>query len=86
MSAAKNVLQNKQRMACSHLAMHVHDDHGAGVVANHKLFWILREGDDVVDGHLRCSRQRLVSVEALPRFCIPNLQRDIEEKQNIHAR
>lgn len=78
------VIQNKHWIASSHLAVHVHDDHRAGVVANQKLFWILREGNHVVDGHLRCSRQRLVSVEALPRFRIPNLQCDI--KNTIHTR
>lgn len=57
--------------------MHVHDDDRAGVVAHHKLVWVLREGNHIVDGHLRRSRQRLVRVEALPRLGIPNLQRDI---------
>lgn len=79
-----SAIQNKYWITSSHLAVHVHDDHRAGVVANQKLFWILREGNHVVDGHLRCSRQRLVSVQALPGFRIPNLQCDI--KNTIHTR
>lgn len=63
-------------MASSHLAVHVHDDDRAGVVANHKLLRVLREGNHIVDGHLGRSRQRLVRVEALPRLGVPNLQRD----------
>lgn len=74
-----SAIQNKYWITSSHLAVHVHDDHRAGVVANQKLFWILREGNHVVDGHLRCSRQRLVSVQALPGFRIPNLQCDIKK-------
>lgn len=56
--------------------MHVHDDDRAGVVANHKLLRVLREGNHVVDGHLGSWRQGLVGVEALPRLCVPYLQRD----------
>lgn len=77
-------IENKRRAASSHLAVHVHDHHRAGVVANHKLLWILREGNHVVDGHLRRSRQGLVRVEALPRLRVPNLKRG-KTKKHVHA-
>lgn len=58
----------------SHLTVHVHDDHRVGVVTNHILLWILWEGDHIVDGDFWCSGQRFVGVDAVPRFCTPNLR------------
>lgn len=62
-----------RRVSCSHLAMHAHDDHSAGVVTNHKVLWILGERDHVVDGDIQCPRQTFKSVDALTGFCVPNL-------------
>lgn len=36
--------------ARSHLTVQVQDDHGVGVVTDHKVLWVLREGDHIVDG------------------------------------
>lgn len=33
----------------SHLAAHVQDNHRVGVVTDHKVLWVLREGNHVVD-------------------------------------
>ena len=39
-----------------YLALHVHDDHGVGAVAHHKVFRVLGQKDDVVDGDVGSSR------------------------------
>lgn len=58
----------------SHLTAHVQDNQRAGVVTHHKVLWVLREGNDVVDGDFWCPGHRFVSVDAFPGLCVPDLK------------
>lgn len=42
-------------MFCTDLALHVHDDHRVGAVAHHKVFRVLGQQEDVVDGDVGAS-------------------------------
>lgn len=62
-------------MFCADLALHVHDDHRVGAVAHHKVFRVLGQQEDVVDGDVGASRgaQRFEGVGALGGLHVPHL-------------
>lgn len=42
---------------CTHLSLHVHDDHRVGAVTHDKVLGVLGQQDDVVDGDVGACRR-----------------------------
>ena len=60
----------------SYLTMHVHDDHGVGAAAHHKVLGVLGKQDDVGDSNVWARRraQRFERVSAFRGLHIPHLK------------
>lgn len=67
--------EEEERETCTHLALHVHDDHCVGAVAHHKMLRILGQQDDVVDRDVGAGwrPQRLEGAAALGGLHVPHL-------------
>lgn len=61
---------------CTHLPLHVHDDHRVGAVAHHKVLRVLGQLHDVVDRDVGAGRraQRFEGVGALGGLHVPHLE------------
>lgn len=60
---------------CTHLALHIHDDHRVGAVAHDEVLRVLGQQGHVVDGDVGAGRraQRFVGAAALGGLHVPHL-------------